>query len=416
MCDTLYSANDAGGSAFFGKNSDRVPSEPQTLCIVPDRPTSDTLVVGSTSFAARDKGFAFCLSKPSWMAGGEMGVNAKGVAIGNEAVFSRIKPARHGVLGMDILRGALAASVTAKEAVDFVVGFVETHDQGGNGAYKGSLYYNNSFIVADPAEAYILETAGHRWAWRRVENRDSISNAYCITENYQGIDAQTAKEMSPAKEDRVKGSWKHVVEDRFYLLFTKGEQRRALSRRLLGADQQLPTEEDPGTMQMLSILRTHGPFDPAHPHRHHMESLCIHSGGLPDSATTASMALEWKDASSATLWFTGTSYPCLSLYKPILLVDGGFFPLWKRYDYVEGSAADQAYWQKQYEWIREKNNVIRSKDEGFIASRDKAQAKLVRIAALALSDLKLSGRSADSFHAFEQETEAVVAGWDSKSH
>jgi secernin len=416
MCDTLYSANDAGGSAFFGKNSDRVPSEPQTLCIVPDRPPSDTLVVGSTSFAARDKGFAFCLSKPSWMAGGEMGVNAKGVAIGNEAVFSKIKPAKHGVLGMDILRGALAASATAKEAVDFIADFVETHDQGGNGAYKGSLYYNNSFIIADPAEAYILETAGHRWAWRRAESHDSISNAYCIAGDYQGIDAQTAKEMSPAKEDRVKGSWKHVVEDRFYLLFTKGEQRRSLSHSLLSTSQPSSVESGLGILQMMSILRTHGPFDPAHPHRYHMESLCVHSGGFPDSATTASMALEWKDEGSAILWFTGTSYPCLSLYKPILLADGKFVPLWNRYDYAEGSAADQAYWQRQYEWIRNRDNVVRSKDEEFVASRDKAQAQLARIAEQALSDLKLSGRSADSFHTFEQETEAVVAGWESKSH
>jgi hypothetical protein len=41
------------------------------------------------------------------MRGAEMGINARGVVIGNEAVFSRWKPARDGVLGMDILRLAL---------------------------------------------------------------------------------------------------------------------------------------------------------------------------------------------------------------------------------------------------------------------------------------------------------------------
>jgi len=48
-----------------------------------------------------------------------MGINARGVVIGNEAVFSRWKAARDGVLGMDILRLALEEAATAREAVDF---------------------------------------------------------------------------------------------------------------------------------------------------------------------------------------------------------------------------------------------------------------------------------------------------------
>jgi hypothetical protein len=43
------------------------------------------------------------------MDGGKMSVNEKGVAIGNEAVFSRFKAKKKGVLGMDIIRATLAA-------------------------------------------------------------------------------------------------------------------------------------------------------------------------------------------------------------------------------------------------------------------------------------------------------------------
>ena len=65
---------------------------------------------------------------------------------------------------MDILRRALEEAATAEAAVDFIAHFVETRAQGGNGAYKGKLFYDNSYMVVDFTDAWIIETAGHRWA------------------------------------------------------------------------------------------------------------------------------------------------------------------------------------------------------------------------------------------------------------
>ena len=66
------------------------------------------------------------------MEGGEAGLNEKGVAIGNEAVFPKLRTRADGVLGMDLLRAALAGCGTAREAVDFITCFTERNDQGGN--------------------------------------------------------------------------------------------------------------------------------------------------------------------------------------------------------------------------------------------------------------------------------------------
>jgi len=198
MCDTLVLHDNAGKPVLFGKNSDRNPEEPQALVHIPPREPKTALIREGVEFS--DKGYAILLSKPSWMSGGEMGINGKSLAIGNEAVFSRFKPDEHGVLGMDILRAALSACATAKEAVDFITSFVETYPQGGNGAYKGRLIYNNSFIAADPEEAYIIETAGKRWAWRKAMIADAISNAYCIEDDYKRLDPQTRKEIAPVNE------------------------------------------------------------------------------------------------------------------------------------------------------------------------------------------------------------------------
>jgi len=108
MCDTIYAGPAAAGfrRAWFAKNSDRNPAEPQALCIVPRD------AKGSLSFV---------LSRPTWMRGGEMGVNERGVAIGNEAVFPRIKPKKDGVLGMVILREALSR-LTTREGTALIKG------------------------------------------------------------------------------------------------------------------------------------------------------------------------------------------------------------------------------------------------------------------------------------------------------
>jgi dipeptidase len=426
MSDTLYSAAMASakaadaktqaGNAYFAKNSDRNPSEPQSLCLIPERAPSASTKVGDRAFDVADAGFAFLLSKPSWMSGGEMGVNSRGVAIGNEAVFARTKAKDDGVLGMHILRAALASSARAKDAVDFICRFTENNDQGGNGAYRGKLVYSNSYIVADPGEAFVVETAGRRWAWRQANVVDSISNAYTIEEDYKRLDTQTRKEISPVNERAacsdeadpgrkgVKESWKARFENRFYLRFTKGELRRAAS---LSALESARGKID--AMKMFGILRSHLDYDPAHPLRGHMESLCIHAGfGPANSATTASLVVEYRPDGAALVWFTGTSCPCVSLYKPILLAKGVFVPLWSGYDLAEDSVDSAAYWKRQKAKIDRGAGLLAGPGAAhaeFVARRDRLQKNLVDAAALACG----SGGSESAARARADE---IVAEWE----
>lgn len=410
MCDTIRYSGTAHSHSFFAKNSDRAPSEPQALCLVPRRPPSD-----------KDAGYAFALSKPSWMSGGEMGVNEKGLAIGNEAVFSRYKPAKDGILGMEILRSALASCATATEAVEFICKFTEANDQGGNGAFRGSLYYDNSYLVSDPEGAFVVETAGRRWAWRAAYARDAISNTYCIEEDYKRLDTQTRKEISPVNERAAcsdeadpgrkgqKESFKAHVENRTLLPFSKGEQRRALSLTLLEGLAGRP--EAPSITDIFGVLRAHGPYDPRRPLFKHMQSLCVHPGIAPNSATTASLAVEYFGEGAAILWFSGTSLPCLSLYKPVLLYAGEFLPLWTEYDYKEGAESAYAYWNDYREWSEKKGVKSQSCDPEFVKSRNRAQQSLVHIAARALSDLRTAGGRA-ALSVLRQEVAAIVAGWE----
>lgn len=123
MCDTLVLHGE--GATWFAKNSDREPLEPQRLVRLPavhgdPDATVQTTYLRIPQTASRH---AVILSQPTWMWGAEMGVNARGVAIGNEAVFTRLV-ARQGeaLLGMDLLRLGLERGDDARHALDIITG------------------------------------------------------------------------------------------------------------------------------------------------------------------------------------------------------------------------------------------------------------------------------------------------------
>ncbi|HSV56374.1 MAG TPA: hypothetical protein VLH39_04615, partial [Magnetospirillaceae bacterium] len=241
MCDTFWAPG--AGVTYFGKNSDRKPTEPQTVCILPGgNGGPETRTTGGT-IPYPDGGLSVLLSRPSWMLGGEIGLNEKGVAIGNEAVFSRWPVRKDGVLGMDFLLTALRSASSGEEAVCILAELTERFDQGGNGAYRGRLFYHNSYLVAGFDGAWILETAGKRWAWRKAEVPAAISNSYSIRLDYKRLDDETRKAIAPVNEKMAcydeadagrigqKEAWKPYVESRLHAFLTQGDSRRRAVER-----------------------------------------------------------------------------------------------------------------------------------------------------------------------------------------
>ena len=82
MCDTLILHNSRGNPFIFGKNSDRHPEEPQALVYIPAQEPKVAKLGEGIEYP--DMSYDFLLSKPSWIDGGEMGLNNRGLAIGNE--------------------------------------------------------------------------------------------------------------------------------------------------------------------------------------------------------------------------------------------------------------------------------------------------------------------------------------------
>lgn len=310
MCDTIVKFDRNNNRSFFGKNSDREPGELQFVYIslnpreefktVPYVEEKKEYIENSfraltNIFDGFENKYSAILSRPIWMWGAEMGVNEFGLSIGNEAVFSKEKVKRDGLLGMDILRLALHNNKTAAEALEFIIRLITNVGQGGDGGYRSSLKYHNSFLIKDFNEAYILETSGKHWAFKRVNGCASISNAYSIRNDFD-------------KSDRnLSCNFKSQYQDKFFSFFSNGDIRqRASCCNLLKKSDSLKDIKD--------ILRFHqnGSIQP----KKGMKSTCIHSGSLIKSETTSSMIVDYI-GDKFIVWFTGGPHPCVSLYKPL---------------------------------------------------------------------------------------------------
>ena len=165
MCDTIIALGNvtADGVTLFGKNSDREPNEAHHVVRIPAARHTPGEKVKCTyiEIPQIEQTYEVLLCKPFWIWGAEMGANEHGVAIGNEAVFTKIPyDKKPGLIGMDLLRLALERARTARTALDVTTNLLGQYGQGGNCGFQHATYYHNSFIIADPREAWVLETAG----------------------------------------------------------------------------------------------------------------------------------------------------------------------------------------------------------------------------------------------------------------
>jgi secernin len=317
VCDTIVVVPEHG-AVWLAKNSDREPGEAQAVeWIAGSTAGSGTRPCTHVAVEAPASRHAVVLSRPVWMWGAEMGVNDRGVAIGNEAVFTREPVATTGLTGMDLLRLALEQAGSADEALEVITALLERHEQGGRMAHRGGLRYHSSFAIADPRGAWILETAGRFWAARRVFGPATISNALGIGTDFDRIHPGAAEHARRRGWARP-GEPLHFARafgDPRLAIATGAALRRACTLRAVsgvGASSELAPQ------LFADALSSHAGHAPRDGWR--MQMPCAHASYLPTRTagqTTGSMIAR-LDA-SPSVWMTGTSAPCLGVYKPVPL-------------------------------------------------------------------------------------------------
>jgi len=135
-------------------------------------------------------------------------------------------------------------------------------------------------------------------------------------------------------------NFRECFSDSFYTYFSKCKIRQALTTQLGGSKS--------GKLDVagaISILRSHGNDreDKAfYPSSANMGSVCMHATGLlTPSETAGSLVAQIRKDTPSTYWFTGSSTPCTSLFKPFFIPGNNI----RQGEFFEpGSKVDDSLW------------------------------------------------------------------------
>jgi secernin len=344
MCDTWVALADATQTAtvIFAKNSDRPIFDCQPLRFHPRQswPAGSAIKLEYRDVPQVECSYASLGSGPYWCWGYEEGLNEFGVAIGNEAIFTKTfrgavaasqagQGPDLGLLGMDLVRLALERSQTAGQAVEVMGSLIEQYGQFGSGVPTKSHIeggYDNSFIVADPDEAWIVEAVGQRWAARRIRRgAGAISNQLTIRT------AWDAGSLDLEPYAKSQGWWPDdpAADFDFARAYTDEQVSRQVSHlRLMRSRHLLAEKTGQITPQwMMRIARDHyedtflqGPyFDAADPD---FQSICMHVSAADftwgNTASSCVVVLPQTAADYPVFWWT-PGPPCNGCYVPFFV-------------------------------------------------------------------------------------------------
>jgi secernin len=303
---------------LFGKNSDRQRNEAQAVELIPRAEHAPDTQLRCTYITIPQVPMthAVLACRPFWIWGAEMGVNEHGVAIGNEALRARVPPQMDEALtGMDLLRLALERATTAVEAVEVITGLLRQYGQGGNCGHMTPSYYNNGFMIADPNEAFVLETVGQEWLLERVRDIRTISNRYSIDGPPERV-SEGLPELVGTLGWHANAQPSHaealVNLEREHI--GNAGARRARSTALLRSRE--------GTLDvadMMRVLRDHDSGDGYSPECTNRRTVCMHAGASDRPGQTVGSLVSELRGDEALHWVTASAAPCTSVFKPVLL-------------------------------------------------------------------------------------------------
>ena len=343
MCDTFVVVRPQG--VILAKNSDRDPNEAQRLEWIPARthaPGSELHCTWSC-IPQVERTHAIVISRPYWMWGAEMGANEHGVAIGNEAMFTRGERVPGGLTGMDLLRLALERAECAAAAVEVIRELLAVHGQGGEAGYaRPGFVYHNSFLVADRSEAWLLESVG-----RETEVERIASGALAIS--------------NELRSPRLRRHTRYV-----HTLVSRASRRQRRTACLAA-----------GVTDVAGAIRALGD----HGERHALprfsrltgalDAPCVHAGGaLVATQTTASWVSELS-LSGDRHWATGTSSPCLSVFRPVDITRP------RQTGTPTGRRDEQSLWWRHEGIHRSTRLAAWSPPASFHADRSRVQAAIL---------------------------------------
>ncbi|WHZ58105.1 C69 family dipeptidase [Metabacillus hrfriensis] len=394
MCDNLVVLPDSTSQTrmLVAKNSDRPAYESQPL-VYNKRQTYENgknVKLAYLNIPQIKETYLTIGSSPFWCWGYEQGINEHGVAIGNEAIFTKdlkdsaANPEKQkGILGMELVRLGLERGKTAKEALEVITKLIEKYGQWGSAVVGEEKPYNNSFIIADSKEAWVLETVDHHWAAKKIQKKcHSISNEMSIRNDW---DLNSEGFMERA----IRSGWADRAEDfdaaHAYTDFTNALQVSHI--RVQRTKQLLHKKAGEIDVPWLKrILRDHyedtfleGPFfNAALPD---FQTICMHSSpanftwGITASSTVFELpADEWH---FPVIWWSPAT-PCTGLYLPLFMCEQEFPVILSQSGTVRVKTADPTKSEQDqsakdsYWWMfRDLLDELKGDENGILFTKNK---------------------------------------------
>ncbi len=288
-----------------------------------------------------------CQPPQTW--GFSHGINEHCLAAGCSIWSSKVPCPEPGLTGTDLVRLLLERCHNARQGFDLLTSLIAKYGQGqfgqGRSGLRGQttsgvlatvktrdarLDGDHVFLVADPAEAYVVEAAGSSWASLQCHEVRAVSDVGLIRQDWQRIspglaDLAIAKgwwhddgskldfsaslsevgagtfQSCPTRQSGLR-RWGRAT---FLLEQQNGSIDSAFLRRLLADHYDgTPAEVDP-----LDPLQANGPAP-----------LCRHSSRSQPMATTASLIAELAPEPEAIpVAWCAYGPPCASVYVPVFL-------------------------------------------------------------------------------------------------
>jgi dipeptidase len=227
---------------------------------------------------------------------------------------------------MDLVRLGLERGKSAKDSLNIIIELIEKYNQGG-AHYQDGANYHNSFIIADPLEAYVLEVAGDWWIGEKVKDFRSISNDISI--RGQG-------------DMRRNGIIQHAIEkgyckdDKDFDFASTFASIQPFPNYIECSNRQLKDNKGKITPSlMMDFLREHE------------GNICRHR--RKDITASSQVSYIQKEKKMNVHWFTGSVLPCLSIFKPYI------FPI-EDQKFLESKSFSEVdpewFWKRHLKYIK----------------------------------------------------------------
>jgi secernin len=189
-CDMVVALGRAtvDGGTLFGQNSDRSAGRCHVLRRTAGRTSAPDEKVRTRllELPQARQTYAVLGSQPEGWWGYTHGLNDNALAVGFVPLRSKLTGGRRGLLAADLVRLVLERGRTARAAVDLLTEFVERHGQGATPGMTGAEG-DAAFLLADPAEAFLVETAGDYWVSQQALEVRAVSNLSTIHQDWDRI-------------------------------------------------------------------------------------------------------------------------------------------------------------------------------------------------------------------------------------